>query len=260
VDWTLTLLRAALEGRMEDAIRVGALDRIERLRRRLIDTAAGLTFTDYGTLDNRDVPADAEPDPRGLTRTLSLGYLAEVSSMSPTQLRTVFRLVRAFRPRVCVELGSCVGISGAYILSALALNGAGRLLTFEGGREVAEMAVRNLHELGFTDFEVIVGRHQESVAPALASAAPVEFALVDGDHSERSTLMYHELLLAHAADRAILYYDDIRWSAGMTRAWERIGGRGSRGIRAAIDLGRAGVCLVDADHHGVPSRLTLPIE
>jgi predicted O-methyltransferase YrrM len=260
VSGTLSLLRGAIAGPTDDGTQQERLDAVERLRQRLIETEASLTFTDYGTLDNRDVPVDAEPDPRGLWRTLSLAYLAKVSSMSPSQLGVIFRLVRAFRPRLCVELGTCVGISAASILSALALNGMGRLLAFEGGEAVAELARQNLHELGFSDFEIIVGRHQESVAPILAMMAHVDFALIDGDHSERSTLMSHELLLSHCAERAILYYDDIRWSAGMTRAWEHIVGGTSRGMRAAVDLGRAGICLIDAAHRGAPARLALPVD
>jgi hypothetical protein len=83
----------------------------------------------------------------------------------------------------------------------------------------------------------------------------VELAVVDGDHSEASTLWAHHEFFRYAADNGVIFFDDIRWSAGMHRAWERIIGSSS-GIGAAFDFGDIGIVLISKDHVGRPRILT----
>ncbi|WP_283135545.1 O-methyltransferase [Rhizohabitans arisaemae] len=153
----------------------------------------------------------------------------------------LYGAVRAFRPEVCVEMGTCVGISAAYQAAALADNGAGRLVTLEGYEGLAAQARKVFANLGLANAEVRVGRFAATLAPALAEE-PIDYAYVDGHHHEDATVAYYELIRAHLRPKALLVFDDIDYSAGMGRAWERI--RSDSAVLAHAHLGRLAFALV----------------
>jgi predicted O-methyltransferase YrrM len=136
----------------------------------------------------------------------------------------------------------------------LAANGSGQLVTLEGSPEIARLAEQNLLRLGFAGFEIVSGRHQVRLAPTLHRLPPVDFAVIDAEHSEDGTLWALAELSRFAADSAVLFLDDIRWSPGMSRAWERIL-RSRVRVAAAVDLDEVGVLLLTRDHVGLPELL-----
>ena len=58
----------------------------------------------------------------------------------------LFKLIREFKPLNSVELGTCLGISGAYQAAAQKLNKSGRLITLEGAKSLASLAEKNLQK------------------------------------------------------------------------------------------------------------------
>jgi hypothetical protein len=60
-------------------------------------------------------------------------------------------------------------------------------------------------------------------------------------------------LVEAAGDGAVLYYDDIQWSRSMMAAWDEIRSW-PRDISAAIDIGRAGICVVRRGASGPPAQ------
>jgi hypothetical protein len=70
---------------------------------------------------------------------------------------------------------------------------------------------------------------------------PVDFAYVDGNHHETPTVEYVSVVRAHCTKRTLLILDDIRWSDGMRRAWDRI--VAVDGVTAHADLGRMGLVV-----------------
>lgn len=155
--------------------------------------------------------------------------------------RFLFAAVRAFRPSRGIELGTCLGISAAYQAAALAADGGGRLVTIEGYQDLATRAEKLWLDLGLDNVEAVVGRFGQVLEPVVA-AEPVEYAYIDGNHHEEPTVEYFDVLRRHCAGRTLLVFDDIRWSDGMQRAWQRIGA--SPGVRASADLGRFGLVIV----------------
>lgn len=141
--------------------------------------------------------------------------------------------VRAARsagePVRVLELGTCVGISGMYLLSGMAEERGGHLATFEGRPELAERAKRNMREfierfaLGNVGFEVVVGWFQDSYEPYVRSAlGPFHLVFIDGHHQAEPTLRYHAIARAALAENGIIVHDDIAWSSGMAQAWRSI--------------------------------------
>jgi len=170
-----------------------------------------------------------------------------------------FELVRHLRPRVCLELGTSLGISGAYVAAALRMNGDGRLVTMELSEFRAARARQHWDELGLDGIEVVMGSFDDTLDATVERVGPVDFAFVDGDHQLEPTVRYTETILGQLSDGGIILFDDIRWSGGMQDAWDvlRIDPR----VRVSIDLGKVGICVYGTrpgsspDHYEVPTDL-----
>lgn len=180
---------------------------------------------------------------QGETRTATVGDICRTASNPPRTALMLFKLIRGFRPRVCLEMGTSLGITAAYQAAALTLNGRGNLVTLEGAETVAGLARENLAGLGLTNVTVVVGRFQDTLDGVLQTHRPVDYAFVDGHHDERATVRYFRQLLPALAPKAVVAFDDIRWNAGMQQAWKTIVGDPS--VALGIDLAAMGVCVVD---------------
>lgn len=174
-------------------------------------------------------------------RSLTIADACRKASKSATDAIVLFRLLRELRPLACLELGTNLGISGAYQAAALRLNGHGRLITLEGHKGRAQIAQETFDDLGLDDIvDLRVGRFDETLGGALADG--VDYAFVDGDHNEEPTLDYFERISAAATPGAVIVFDDIRWSDGMARAWERI--VADERVATGVALERMGVCAL----------------
>jgi predicted O-methyltransferase YrrM len=178
----------------------------------------------------------------------TVGEFTRSSCKSALWCRFIFRLLRTAEPESAVEMGSAVGISGAYHAAALALNGHGSLVTLEGAPDRAGLAKESFRELGLDNVEVVTGMFEDTLVGALEDAAPVDFVFVDGNHREEATVRYFDLIYPALRHPSLVLFDDIRWSEGMTRAWIRIS-RDPR-VAVAVDLGTLGACLVDGSTSG----------
>lgn len=200
------------------------IDRIESLRSEL-------------SLSTRIVRED-----RRTGTSMSVGEVCKGASMKPFWAFLQFRLVRALRPASCLELGTALGISGAYQAAALELNGHGRLFTIEGAPAVASVAEENFRKLGLARVSVRVGRFRNVLADVLAECSPLDYAFIDGHHEEEATIRYFRQVLPCLQPEAVLLFHDISWSAGMRRAWRTI--RSSKEVRCAVGLPNLGICVV----------------
>ena len=173
------------------------------------------------------------------------GYLA--SSAEPWSVPALWgelmlRLVRELAPGSCLELGTGFGASALYVAAALELNGSGRLVTLDREERLRPVASRGFTGLGLADrIEQVTGEIDVTIHGALAGAAPVDWALVDAEHTEAATVAHFRALRTGLAPHAVVLVDDINLSAGMRRAWEEI--RGDDSVAVALDLHRLGVVV-----------------
>jgi len=159
---------------------------------------------------------------RGVDKETTIGDVCKRGSKSPVWALLLFVIVRVCKPRSCLEMGTSLGLSAAYIGSALKLNGRGKLITLEGAPAVASVARRNLENLGLTDVKVRVGLFNDTLGPTLKEFGPFDFVFIDGHHDEMATKEYFEHIRSHVSPEAVLVFDDINWSDGMRRAWRYI--------------------------------------
>jgi predicted O-methyltransferase YrrM len=182
---------------------------------------------------------------RGTTATV--GAVARKASVPRHEAALLFHLARAAGATRCLEMGTCVGVSGSYLCAAMELRGGGTLRSLEGYEDRAAVARDTFTRLGFHDAEVLVGRFHRTLTPALADR-PFDLAFVDGHHDGAATIAYTEEIRRASLPGTVLVLDDISWSSDMRDAWERL----SRQLTASTccDLDRFGVIVLGAGDAG----------
>ena len=219
--------------------------RIETLRKLMLLSPEPLTITDYGAGKGAVLDTGATDESRSLhTSVRTLSDMTR-SSKKPHWARLLFNVIRSLQPDTAIELGSCVGISASYQAAALQLNGHGRLVTLEGAEPLAARSERTLTEFGLDKWaSVRLGQFADTLPEVVAELAPVDYAFIDGHHTESATLDYMERILPHTSDEAVLVFDDIDWSPGMKKAWAQI--VADPRFALTLDLGTIGFAVVSA--------------
>jgi predicted O-methyltransferase YrrM len=164
-------------------------------------------------------------------------------SLPPTWCQFLMRLVRELGPRSSLELGSGVGISGAYQAAGLRCDEAGGLVTLDASEDWAELAREGFAELGLADtVELRVGDIADTLPGVLEEIAPLDYAFVDAEHTEEGTISYFDALAPHLAPGAVVVVDDVTYPEQSRRAWRAI--RRRPRVAKAVGLGRVGVLVV----------------
>jgi predicted O-methyltransferase YrrM len=207
------------------------LEEIERIFRELKDSNQSLKFTDYGLKSGEYIKIEK-----------SMRDLVNKSSLSTTWAYLIFRLVRSLKPERCLELGTGLGKSSAYMGSALALNGNGHLVTLEGGEALAAIAEENFVRLKLTNIRIKVGRFSEKLPEVLENETGIDFAFIDGHHQEEATIAYFNLISSKMVSNSVMLFDDINWSWGMRRAWKRVSR--DKKVKVSVNLLKMGLLQI----------------
>ncbi|GAO42942.1 O-methyltransferase [Flavihumibacter petaseus] len=194
---------------------------IEKLRKRLLSDNSVLQVEDWG----------AGSTQQGRQRERRVSDIAKHAAKSSRWGALLHRSVAYFQPKGIVELGTSLGLSGAYLASA---RFGAPFYTIEGSPKVAERARQHFKELGMTDVEVVTGQFDNCLPQLLPQLPKPFFAYVDGNHQEEPTINYFHQLKANADADTVLVFDDIHWSAGMEAAWETI--KNDPAVTCTIDL------------------------
>lgn len=159
--------------------------------------------------------------------------------------------VEAFEAQTVLEMGAGVGISGAYMASA---RSRPRLVALEGSPAFAPIAASTFAAVS-DRAEVVQGSFEETLRPVLERLGAVDVAFVDGHHEEAATLHYMQTIAPHLADEALMIFDDIYLYRGMWHAWRALAS--TRGVAAAINVGRFGLLVLRRDASAPPSYFDL---
>ncbi len=178
----------------------------------------------------------------GKTVRRVIGEFARSASSPQVWASMHFALVRAVQPSLCLELGTCVGIASAYMALALRLNGnGGKVVTLEGAPGAAAVAEANFRDLGLENVTVVIGPFQETLGRVVAEHRGFGFVFIDGHHDEQATWDYFNQIEPALTDGAVVVFDDIAWSDGMRRVWQRLSA--DPRMAQACDLRHLGVCI-----------------
>lgn len=197
---------------------------IEQLRNKLRKDKRVITFKDYGS--------------NGIDRTRTVAEIAKTSAKARKQCETLVKMVTYLKPSIGLELGTSLGISYAYMVSASPNT---TFTTIEGAKEIAEIASANLSELGFFG-NIRVGTFDKHLPSILKELGEVDFVFVDGNHQETRTMDYFNQIVSHLSPNGCIIFDDIYWSQGMTNAWNQI--KADDRVSLSLDCFHFGVVFI----------------
>jgi predicted O-methyltransferase YrrM len=224
---------ATAHGRKWADSQIGTFRLIEELRARLRADQRLISTTDYGAGQPGEVRTKEQME-HGVRLEVPVSQVT-MNSKPPPWAQLIHEIVREAKPRSCLEMGTCVGLTAAYIVTALSDDG--HLITLEGAETIAEIANETIS--AFSDrAEVIVGPFSKTL-PKVLGGDPFDFVFVDGHHDRDATIGYWQQILPHLSERSLVIFDDIRWSPGMQQAWTKISTNPR--VRWSIDLEVLGI-------------------
>jgi predicted O-methyltransferase YrrM len=206
--------------------------RIERMRNELASRGDRYRFIPS---ENALGPVRwAERDDSGVVTS---AFLANNASVSPRWGSFLRDCAEAFEAKTVLELGACVGISGAYLASA---KSHPRLVTIDASSALATIAEATLAAVT-ERAEVVRGTFEAMLPSALDRLGEVDLAYIDGHHDELATLHYVRTVAPRLSSEALVVLDDITLYPEMWRAWQTLSAM--PGVAAAVNVGRFGLLV-----------------
>jgi predicted O-methyltransferase YrrM len=181
---------------------------IEDQRKKLLRDDTSVEVTDLGAGSHLNK-----------NRTKSVKQIAKNALKSPRLAQLIYRLARNNHPKFIIELGTCLGVTTAYLAQAAP---DAEVVTIEGCPQTAAVAARNFKDLEIKNIELQVGNFDALLPHLIGTKAKLDFVYIDGNHRKDSTLNYFNWCLPKVHENSLLIFDDIYWSEGMKEAWAQI--------------------------------------
>ncbi len=202
-----------------------AFEAIELIRKKLI-------------LDNRKIEINdlGAGSKKGNHKTKTVSQIVKSASKPPKYGQLLFRLANYFQVTNALEIGTSLGISTAYIAKA---RKTAEIITLEGDTNIARIAKENFKKLKLNNVTLVEGNFDKTLPQILENKTKLDFVFFDGNHTEKSTLNYFNQCLSKTHNNTIFVFDDIYWSEGMTKAWEKI--KNHHKVTTTIDVFQMGI-------------------
>ncbi len=194
--------------------------RIEAQRKKLLHDDRLIQVTDLGAGSHLNK-----------NRSKSVKQIAKNALKRPRLAQLIYRLAKDTQPELVIELGTCLGLTTAYLATALP---QGKVITIEGCPQTAAVAASNFRELQLKNVELKVGNFDDLLPAVIDEKQKLDFVYIDGNHRKEATLNYFKWCLPKVHENSLLIFDDIYWSAGMKEAWEEI--KQNPQVTVTIDL------------------------
>jgi predicted O-methyltransferase YrrM len=193
---------------------------IEAQRKKLLHDDTVITVTDLGAGSHLNK-----------NHTKKVREIAKNALKTPKLAQLIYRLAKNSRPSNLLELGTCLGITTAYMSAACP---DGKITTIEGCPETAKKAAENFRQLNLGNINLQVGNFDELLPGIIAGNTQLDFVYIDGNHRKDATLNYFRWCLPKVHGESLLIFDDIYWSKGMKEAWEEI--KNHPDVTVTVDL------------------------
>lgn len=165
--------------------------------------------------------------------------LIDKDSTPPQWGRFLFNIVKEFKFYSCLELGTCLGFSAAYI--AAGISPKGRLTSIEGLPDRAQIAKKSLQKLNLKNVEIISLQFSQAL-PAVLAKNKFDFVFIDGHHRKEATLRYFDMIYPQLENNSVVIIDDIHWPTEMQPAWDII--KKDLRIKHTYTIKKWGICLI----------------
>ena len=229
------------------------IEKIENIRAEMLASSLEIDVIDFGA-GSSDVSLTKDEMERGIRKTKLVCDAAKVSK-NRFWASFLFKLVRELKPKNIIELGTNVGISSSYMGSAQLLNKTGYVKTLEGANSLVQIANKNFQSLNLKNVKIIEGRFLNNLPLILDKEELVDFVFIDGHHDEFATFEYFHIIKPFLHNNSLVIFDDISWSKGMRRAWNKI--KLDEKKSYSIDLGTLGL-FIFGDMENEDYRIRMP--
>ncbi len=182
---------------------------IENLRTKLLNDSTPVQVQDAG--------AGSRKNRKNAGKTISQIAQYEISSWKKCAFLSALIQDRGFSN--CVELGTSLGITAAYLSSACA---NGNIFTFEADATLCQKATDHLSQLGCKNVRIIPGNIDDTLTPFLEKSPRIDCAFIDANHKSHALERYFTWLVTKLSENSIIIIDDIRWSMDMNTSWNRL--------------------------------------
>jgi len=139
------------------------------------------------------------------------------STEKDTQL--LYRWCSYFEVNTVLELGTSLGIATHAMATA---RPHAQITTVEGSPEVYEFAKKALEKEDLKQVNFVNATFQDFFKEQKTPAPIYDLIYIDGHHNGDATCFYFESILHQVHNDTVVIFDDIYWSADMTRAWNQI--------------------------------------
>ncbi|SMG15764.1 Methyltransferase domain-containing protein [Marivirga sericea] len=205
-------------------------DIIENSRKRLLN--------DHSKIEIFDLGAGSKVNNSHRRKIKSV---ARYSLSSPKFSQLLSLLVKGFKCKQVIELGTSLGINTAYLATAKT---DCQITTFEADPAALKIAKeinanrKNIHfQKG--DIAYLLPEYLHKSNPK------IDLVYADANHTYAASIEYFNIILPYITKNSIYVMDDIHWSSGMKKAWEELKKRDE--VSSSIDLFDAGLLFFNPD-------------
>ena len=164
--------------------------------------------------DQNDVPPlDLGAGSQSKARTVA--EIAQNALKRPRHARALAGLARHLDAVRVLELGTCLGITTAYLGKH-----AASVTTIEGNPALAKHSEDVWQRLNVQNVTSIVGNFDD-VLPSLP-LQQYDLVFIDGNHRGSALLQYVNELAPYLTEKGVIVCDDIHWSRDMESAWDKL--------------------------------------
>jgi len=169
-------------------------------------------------------------------KKIKISNIAKTVLKSCKEAQLMFKLVNYFQPKNILEIGTSLGLTTSYIAAA---NSNANVVTLEGCPNTLAVAKSNFEKLRIKNVTTHLGNFDEILPPVLSKMQTLDLVFFDGNHRYEPTMNYFNLSLEKSNENSVFVFDDIHWSAEMTKAWEEI--QNHKQVTVTIDLFSVGL-------------------
>jgi len=155
----------------------------------------------------------------GKTKDVKISSLAKKSSSKGKYGRLLQRTANFLQPRKILELGTSLGVGTLYLSSG---SPDSKIITVEGCTSIHNLARESFAVNNAQNIEAVNSGFDEVLDNLIAENQDIDLVYIDGNHTYQATMDYYELFSRRLESGAVLLFDDINWSKGMSKAWREI--------------------------------------
>ena len=168
--------------------------------------------------------------------------IAKTAGITLKSSELLFRIVKYFQPNTILEIGTSLGLA----TSALSLgNKNSRIITLEGCPNTLNQCQLQFLKFNFKNVELIKTEFSSYLNSEILISNFINLIYIDGNHSQKATLEYFNLLLPTIINNSVWIFDDIHWSQEMESAWEII--KNHPKVKVTIDTFQWGIVFFRAE-------------